>query len=805
MEKLPKSLKSIFTPSKQCSQSSDQNLAESSRSLNSQSQVSLTKSIGEFIKSHKKRHSFSSSTLTSNSEINNKHSPQRESLSFDDKPSFKGLPRQYLSHPKITQPTSVLFETNTSNLQNPVTLSQTRNNARAITPILEISSQNSEEPLVRINKDWNELNDADIESDDNDNDINDEDNVMDYSEFDQNKSDIQNNIQNQPFLNHNKGHLSHQDAESIIGGTSLSGSEINLSGNVRSNSKCDNDGSDRKTFSFSLPFSNPLANVDFLSLKLPAIFLSNISANSESQITTNKDNSINGNPNLSKNQYLRVQKEVDNSLNRQVSISSWQEEIVYNTVKEQDNSRFRAVKLALTPSIMSSNKVDPFLDKFKGEIVIMGGYRGSILRDKQTGRRVWIPIKAGFNLRKIDLTVGLEDKDEINMDSKIYPDGMLTHIGPVDISRKLIRKLRSNSNIKVYEFSYDWRLSCDMISKKFSDFLKNLPSNNENLSNHSKRKRPIVIAHSMGGLIAHHAMQKNPDLFRGLLYAGVPSACPNILGPLRNGDSILLSSKILTAQVNFLMRSSYVFLPLNGRCFVNINDHNVKYDLDFFDVNTWVEHELSPLVIRPENKNHTEITSKVTCESNICNINDSIDVNTTDNVSYNQQTNNFNTTNATSPSVFIRKSSSSTNGASLDFRKNKDSFTYPDQLQISFEEAVKYLDHTLKRTKQFLLDLEYDEKKADNYPPLACLYSYSIPTLKGAKVLSKEAIRSDSYENFIFGPGDGVVYYKWLMPQSRGFDVVAKVSTDRGHVSLLNDVDGVLKALSALLKNENDK
>lgn len=69
----------------------------------------------------------------------------------------------------------------------------------------------------------------------------------------------------------------------------------------------------------------------------------------------------------------------------------------------------------------------------------------------------------------------------------------------------------------------------------------------------------------MGGLITRHAINQRPDLFGGVIYAGkplmllctkvankligVPQRCVNILGPLKNGDSVLLNDNILTAQV----------------------------------------------------------------------------------------------------------------------------------------------------------------------------------------------------------------------------------------------------------------
>jgi hypothetical protein len=89
-----------------------------------------------------------------------------------------------------------------------------------------------------------------------------------------------------------------------------------------------------------------------------------------------------------------------------------------------------------------------------------------------------------------------------------------------------------------------------------------------------------------------------PELFAGVVYAGVPQHCVNILGPLRNGDAVLLSSRVLTAQVNFSMRASFALLPEDGRCFIDKRTGE-RYDVDFFDVNTWDEYRLSPCIKQP--------------------------------------------------------------------------------------------------------------------------------------------------------------------------------------------------------------
>lgn len=486
--------------------------------------------------------------------------------------------------------------------------------------------------------------------------------------------------------------------------------------------KRNNLANQHKIFTFSLPFGgggNPL-------LHLPSLK----SLTQSFPLFGNSENIIEDNDfkvSLSK-------AEIGSKLRRQESISTLEEAFFFHGLKGQGSSRLKAVTNALTPNISipsfndDDKKKTSVWDTIKGDIVILGGYRGSVLRDTKTKRRVWIPIKAGFNMQKVDLLIGPTDEDEEQAQRDMYSDDILSHVGPIDICRKLISKLE-NGKTNVHSFGYDWRLSPDILSKKFYDYLKDLESKRlpENQTNGT-----LVIAHSMGGLIAHHVMQREPSLFRGLLYVGVPAECPNNLGPLRQGDKVLMSSKILTAEANFFMRSSFVFLPLDGRCFINRKTlENIR--LDYFDVETWIEYNLSPPIAKER--------------------------------------------------------------LLEEMRKGPD---YDEQkYSTTFDEAKDYLERTLKRNKKFLLELEYDPTK--EYPPLAMVYGNQVPTVRGVRVDSPDGIRRGEYDDFFYGPGDGVVNHKWLMPEKRGFPVNAKISSDKGHISLMCDFEAMEKALEALV------
>ena len=213
------------------------------------------------------------------------------------------------------------------------------------------------------------------------------------------------------------------------------------------------------------------------------------------------------------------------------------------------------------------------LQHLEGDVVVLGGYRGSILRSADPPhRQLWVPVKVGLNLRKADLQVDFDADGDERARDRIIADGMLTHIGPVDIARRLFKRLRSCKNaqsgkLRVHDYGYDWRLDPSYLSRQLISFLEKLPCNRPGVS--KDKNGATVIAHSLGGIITRHAVNARPELFKGVVYAGVPTTCVNILGPMRNGDEVLLSNRVLTAQVNFSIRTSFVLLPLDGRCFFN--------------------------------------------------------------------------------------------------------------------------------------------------------------------------------------------------------------------------------------------
>ncbi|GAV48484.1 hypothetical protein ZYGR_0I07810 [Zygosaccharomyces rouxii] len=611
----------------------------------------------------------------------------------------------------------------------------------------------------------------------------------------------------------------HNEKESFISGSD-SGLDLAVVEAREESSSPSSQSPSHKKFTLSLPFSNNSSQGSTVA-SLVSSFL----------------------PHESKEDVKR--EAIKNKLKKTSSISTLEEEILFQDEKGADDVRKRAVKKTFeleslkhalhtiralrhqrTDDGYHYERVHSIWDELEGDVLIMGGYRGSILRDRQTNRRVWIPFKAGLNLRKIDLRIGPSDEDELEAMKHIYPDGILSHVGPIDVCKRLIKRLKSNSKVRLTDFGYDWRISLDITAEQLCDKLQQLYDSQE------VKKGTYIVAHSMGGLVAHKVLQDKTHLIRGIIYVGSPGQCPNILGPLKFGDEVLMNKTILSKETNFFMRSSFAFLPLDGRCFVE-RGTSKKFNLDYFDPQIWIKLGLSPLVdedrvmdphsapkvakkqsfedekrmaktetktklpqpgISTEGKDLLGILNPIPLIRSISGSNDKepSDPSSPDGKTSFRQWNPF--------SLVTRLSSSATDAADLTQHREIQDDQNDMLFKTSHEECVRYLERTLKRTKEFLSSLDYKPEK--NYPPLVMVYSNQVPTVRGVHIQGLKDVKLGHYDDFCYGPGDGVVYHKWLLPEQRGFPVVAKINTDCGHVSLMSDLDAMAKAFISLVDND---
>lgn len=474
------------------------------------------------------------------------------------------------------------------------------------------------------------------------------------------------------------------------------------------------------------------------------------------------------------------------------------------------------------------------LSKMTGDVVVMGGYRGSILRSAEPPhRQLWVPVKVGLNIRKVDLEVGLNDEDEERMPEKIFASGILAHIGPVDISRRLLRHLKKCTNTKseqlrVHDYGYDWRLSPELLSRYLIKFLETLDCNKPDVPKESRGA--WVIAHSLGGLITRHAVNQRPELFAGVVFAGTPQTCVNILGPLRNGDDVLLSSRVLTAQTNFSFRTSFALLPEDGRCFIDKVTEE-RYDVDFFDPQTYDTYRLTPCInppipAVPKQSRKSIVGAMSAAISDTISFSSSLPnrrgswfgggrppspahgasakaMDAKDAVKDTAQ----DITNAGDNSGSLEPSNMSSNQPGKSLFSTSNHHSIATACTIPKDVAVKYLTRTLASVLRFKQALYFkpEHQSANAYPPFAFIFGKTVPTVYGARVESREAIkRSDAYDDLAFAAGDGVVLAS-AAQLPKGYRCVkgGRIETDRGHVGLLGDLEGVGRALEAIVEARN--
>ncbi|KAM7205027.1 hypothetical protein V8F33_001268 [Rhypophila sp. PSN 637] len=517
------------------------------------------------------------------------------------------------------------------------------------------------------------------------------------------------------------------------------------------------------------------------------------------------------------------------------------------------SSQQRALRDNLSP-------LDSVLETLTGDIVVMGGYRGSILRSSHPPyRQLWVPVKVGLNMRKVNMEVGLDPEDEEDMEEHIFASGMLQNIGPVDISKRLFKKLRECENartgkLRVHDYGYDWRLSPHLLSRKLERFLERLPCNKPDVP---KEKRGAwVISHSLGGLITRHVVNQRPELFAGVVYAGTPSRCINILGPIRNGDAVLLNEKVLTAQVHFSLRTSFIFLPEDGFCFIDKHTKE-EYPIDFYNVDDWVKYRLSPCVsepILPPLSRSSTFSSFLALTDSLPSLplrarsgsqlkklgpdgylghggkdrtlapkmGSSSSATTSNgtgaalpagniNINSNAYTHNAALTNKTYPdtnnndsnfSLPPKDSPTSSNSTPPSTSPTKSHFFQNQNPTLA--KNLTYLSRTLQQTKQFRSELQHNQshQHQNKYPPLSLIYAKDIPTVYAARVQGREGIPcADAYDDLVFRSGDGVVLSKEAMLPD-GYVLVkdGRICTDRGHVTLLGDLNAVGRALGAVVR-----
>ncbi|PWN34000.1 uncharacterized protein FA14DRAFT_173723 [Meira miltonrushii] len=444
----------------------------------------------------------------------------------------------------------------------------------------------------------------------------------------------------------------------------------------------------------------------------------------------------------------------------------------------------------LIPTVHRDPHTHRYFKKLEGNVVILGGYRGSILRDATTHQMIWVPLKVGVGLRRPTLELGLTEAAEDNSEELVIADEMLSGIGNmVDTGKRLLVRCAHKKRTKVHSWGFDWRLTLSKSSEKFEKFLQELyDASSDQVEN---RKGAKVVAHSMGGLVAMHALArtKNPKIFESLVFASTPFlGTANILGPFAYGDAALWNDEICSPRATFSFRSSFYLLPTHptnekekidtaaGRCFEE--EDGKPHDVDFLDPETWNDLGFSPCVQRGGRKAAADYLRKNATKKSISIDGQIEDTNTQRETSLLTKKSSRNDPEKDStdkvPAMPLANvqmdgedisSSKPAKAVNVAIQKGQklagdeddtEHTLHPANRQESNDQQAKeegideeaeeamswaYLEKTLAETKQFFYELRTSFKQESFekglYPPISILTSGRTPTVRGALVWPK--------------------------------------------------------------------
>lgn len=228
-------------------------------------------------------------------------------------------------------------------------------------------------------------------------------------------------------------------------------------------------------------------------------------------------------------------------------------------------------------------------------LVFVHGIKGSELMEAREGDSVgvkrWLTLGGALGLSTPDLSLEPRFVDGTQPLGVLYPGRVIAsvpiipHVIEVDVYGPWLDAARGFGR-PFYPFSYDWRrdlLETMSTLAKYLESLKELHG-----------VAPQVVAHSMGGLITLAVLNRRPDLFSSVIFAGVPFAGGiGFLEDMHAGTANGLNSTILRPAVLWTFPSIYAFQPLVAKGVVTDAD-GTELTADFYDVETWCRLHLGP-------------------------------------------------------------------------------------------------------------------------------------------------------------------------------------------------------------------
>lgn len=221
-------------------------------------------------------------------------------------------------------------------------------------------------------------------------------------------------------------------------------------------------------------------------------------------------------------------------------------------------------------------------------LVFIHGIKGSILANSHDAVS-WLNLWQGLGLSSPDLSLPLQWNGETPAATQAK-DGLratepISTVAFQDVYGTFLGWAKTSGR-RFYPFAYDWRRDNLETTDTFVQFLEKIRRENDG-------SKIQVVAHSMGGLITFAALQRRPDLFQSVLFAGVPfGSSISFLEDMHAGTSTGFNSSILSPKVFFTFASPYCFFPSDPKDSGLIEANGTPIMHDWYSADDWARQKL---------------------------------------------------------------------------------------------------------------------------------------------------------------------------------------------------------------------
>lgn len=224
----------------------------------------------------------------------------------------------------------------------------------------------------------------------------------------------------------------------------------------------------------------------------------------------------------------------------------------------------------------------------KVPLVFVPGLKGSVLADV-TGKTAWVTGLQALGLSTPPLALPLNWNDGVQQRDLLRPSGILAKVSVIPhlLDEKVYGpwlEAAARMNRPFHPFAYDWR-------RDNLESLAGLEAFIDSIRGKYGVARVKVVAHSMGGLLTLALLNRRPEIFHSVVFAGVPFAGGiGFLPDLHVGTPVGLNRRILAPEVLFSFPSVYSLFPTDGSGLENAQGQPVA--MDFYSVDGWKRHRL---------------------------------------------------------------------------------------------------------------------------------------------------------------------------------------------------------------------